>query len=97
MNTGFGATYTTYAAAPDSTIEGAVIIDGRSGAKRAAALLNRLRLASRRAVIVLANPREPFVYRTIRETCPGVVLYDPVDTSQVVDVLDNLLSPRKAS
>ncbi len=96
-SSGFRTAWASFSAPTPSGVDGAIIVDGRQGAKRAASLLQRLRPAARRSAIVLADPREPFVYRTIRDTCSAVVLYDPVDPAQVVGVLDSLLSRRKAS
>lgn len=94
---GLGATFVTFEEATQNTLEGLLVVDGRSGMKRAMETLRRLGTELARDAIVLADPLEPFVYRTVRNVCQGVVLYEPIDPVELSEVLDTILSRRKAS
>jgi hypothetical protein len=97
FNSGFTARFVTFDGAIGPTGHSIVIVDGRSSIERALAFVQQLDPANRDRVVLIADPREPFVYRRIRSVCSGVVLYAPVDPDQLVDVLHNLVARRSRS
>lgn len=78
-------------------VRGLLVVDARAGLKKALAFLRAVPGVHSRDAIVIANPLEPFVYGSIRSVCQGVVLYDPIDPIELAQVIDTVLSRRKAS
>ena len=94
-NYGLGVTFMSFDEVQRTPIDGILVVDARRQFKRAIQLLRQLGPQVSRDAVVLARPRDPDVYRTVRSVSQGVVLYDPIDTDELSDVLEIFLSRRR--